>query len=612
MSKVVKSRVHNGDGGAMLPEEGLTSEYMGMCLWAWSPKRWSDSIAATGTAAGGKSEEVCSKSDAPAAELAPIDVGVTQRFERKMAAIEAANAPRDEDARIPVDKFREWFEAMKKADEEIRSLTSLEASTQQAGDGAGCLFESGPPASGPRVLPKVRTKAPRVEWDGSSKGARKPASSSVVSLHIGDEGCGTGLASWQRIFSQHCLAEDGRAEGDFYGSPSLLFAESVTGRFVPRTVFAGYGADQLDCCRKAGMFAPTSILTGSSQVGASFGEGLLDNAFKDEVLDLLRQHAEQADFLSGFLLTHSSGEDARTNGFTQNILQGLSCAFGKSLKFTVTGVAAGEDELAAKANSGLLSGALVEHTDVVSFYDRPALKKLAADKEHGLGLPCPDTAACHGLVARLVSGITSPLRFSSLVPASEGARPSDLRALAANLVCYPRIKFTVPGLGGLKPEAMADFLVDGQSGSATGANAVLASLTRGHMSSVMKHGALGEKVIAVSLLARGVAASTCLSQVEQIKCRRDVPVVDWCPTAFTLFNVSDPKGCPPEVVALMHDTAAGKHFATWAEALEGSSAQDLSVESGEFEDAKENLHSLRKDYEEVGVETAEEEGDEEY
>eukprot|EP00931_Biecheleriopsis_adriatica_P052367 TRINITY_DN3044_c0_g1_i1.p1 TRINITY_DN3044_c0_g1~~TRINITY_DN3044_c0_g1_i1.p1 ORF type:complete len:1007 (-),score=179.92 TRINITY_DN3044_c0_g1_i1:83-2857(-) len=613
----VKVQTHCVSGGAMLPEEDLTSEYMGMCLWAWTPKRWSECIAAASSTLPRKREVADSRSHGPAVELPPIDRQLRRRFEARVRRCEAINArerrainARQRRDRFDVGKLKDWFQAMVKADAEIRSFPSMERSAKQVGGGVGCLFEKRPPASGPRVLPKVpRARTRRAPAAGFGDGDRgrleafnKRSSSSVVSVHVGAEGSLAGLASWRQIFSEHDLNEDGRAKGDFYGNSSVHFAESITGRYLPRALVVGYGVDQLGGCRQAGLFAPTSILTGSSQTGMSFREGESDKMLSEEVCECLRQQAEQADFLSGFTITHSAGEDSRTAGLTQQLLWHLAATYGKQVKYSVTCIPASRegDAVAAQARCGLLLSGLIECVDVVNFYDRTALMKLAASKQNGLGLRSPDAAACHSLVARLFSSMTSPDRFGSLVPASEGSHLINFRGIASSVVCYPGTHFVLPGLGGLTSEVSADYRVS-PSDDLTRIAATVSALQKGHMCSAFDH-ATGSKALAVSLLTRGMNACSSHAQVVEMWKDKNFRVVDWIPTCFSLSQHCDPKTSPPQVAALRNDTAAGGIFEGWLNAIEGSNAGNLSSWTGEAATseriiaAKEELRRLGSDY----------------
>merc|ERR1712127_979427 len=87
--------------------------------------------------------------------------------------------------------------------------------------------------------------------------------------------------------------------------------------------------------------------------------------------------------------------------------------------------------------------------------------------------------------------------------------------------------------------------------------------------------------------------------VATIKTKRTIQFVDWCPTGFKGgINYQ-----PPTVVPGGDLAKVMRAFFHWYVG-EG-------MEEGEFTEAREDLAALEKDYEEVGIETAEGEGEEE-
>ncbi|CAK9074382.1 unnamed protein product, partial [Durusdinium trenchii] len=418
---------------------------------------------------------------------------------------------------VDVDKFREWFEQMKKNDAELRSFLTMDTSVKQAGDGCSVLFDKLPSAGGPKVLPKVKvggSTSSGAPMDGPTKANPMP---SVVSINLGAESCAAAKTIWQRYLSEHQLDASARPkDGQFYGCSNTLFASSTTGRYIPRSILASYDSATMDALGEAGLFNPATILTGNKP-GPSHQSGESDGAFMDEIMDCVRRQLEEADYVEGFMFLHNAAEDACTNGVTSSLLQKLCVEYGKKSKFTFTGMADQGGDASQHAMSGLMMSTLSEYSDLTTFYDRSSLKKVAASKVNGLGISSPDDLTLNGLLARLLSGVTGPMRFGKAMNCNQGFRAASILTLQTNLCCYPRIKYLVPSIGGLVAKGMEDFAV-GKANQEVGADACGHALKRGLLCGINPSEG---KIIAYSMMCRGVELGSAISKVADLKTDRN-------------------------------------------------------------------------------------------
>jgi len=617
LQKAVQSKA--GKSTAMIPAEDLTSEYMNMCLWAWTPKRWSEQISKAGAIKPGGAEKEATNEAEGSTELPPIDLDKIQaNFERRNQKLTPAYVDRHRgDGEAFQSHSRTWFENMKKADAELRSFVT-QSLPKQAGDGPGVLFYSTPSTGfGPGLheLPKAksgsRSKSGDAGYFGSGKrGGTVLKDASVIMLHVGDAGCNTGFGSWRHIMSDHQLDGGARPkDGTFYGRSSVHFAESVTGRYVPRAIFAG-SSSSLGSVHAENIFAPTSMLQADAGNGSNFGSGESEagNDFVEKIFDCARLQMEQADYGQGFIITHSVGEEAYLDGVFSKLLARLSSQYGKKHKYTITGVPS-EGNQGDSGLSALSFDCLTQAADVVSFYDQSALMKLASS-QHGLGIASPGSNETSNLVGRVVRGMTGSMRFSGSVPASEGSLSGNLMSLATNLVPYPRIHFMLPGLGGLTSEASSDFYIDGARGyAATGQASSIGSLSTALTTANRGKG----KTIAMSLLCRGVQHYACMSKVMESRASRNYQFTDWSPTGFAIncYDDSASKMQGPEVLCIENHVNVADIFANWKDALVALDAPASGIEEGAKSEIMEDLAAIGKDYEEVAAESAEGEGDDE-
>ncbi|CAJ1408011.1 unnamed protein product [Effrenium voratum] len=607
LSKVVKKKTAASDT-AKLPDQEHTSEYMGMSLWAWTPKRWFESIKSMDKLAGAKSEE---SGNNEGDQVPAIEDTVQANFERRVAKFETLNDAKVVDSeKINIEKLRAWYAVMKQADAELRSMATMDGKT--SGDGCGVLFEQMPPASGPRLLPKVKvggTQRDTGRGFSSGAGLKANPAQSVISVHLGGGGCKAAKSCWQHYFAEHQLDSNGK--GEFYGSSNTLFASSTTGRYIPRAVIAGYDSEQVDAVSQTGMFAPTSILTGNKP-GTSWNDGQGDSAFLEEITECVRRQMEQADWVEGFVFNHDASEDLCTNAMTGKLMSSLSVDYGKKnkLSFSCVPDCMQEGSDFQKGTAGLMADSFIEYMDLVAFYDRTSLKKMATSKVNGLGISSPDETSENSLLARLVGGVLGPMRFSRAVTAYEGSRTSALGSYLTNLTCYPRIHFVVPALGGVVAQGMEDFSI-GKPGENAGAEAATAALRRGALSQSTRQ-RNETKLIAYSMFCRGLEQSGAVAKVADIKTDRAFQFVDWCPTGFSIFSYHDPKAQAPEVAVLENSTAAAKVFQSFQSAMDNVRSElESQVEGGQLSEMQENLAVLCRDYEEVSAETCGDEEEEE-
>ena len=291
----------------------------------------------------------------------------------------------------------------------------------------------------------------------------------------------------------------------------------------------------------------------------------------------------------------------------------------------------------------LSTHSLLEHTDVAFLMDNEALYDIC---RRNLDIERPTYTNLNRIIGQVVSSLTASLRFDGalnvditefqvcsiccfshffyLFVVHKSISCSFPKCLCfsfqTNLVPYPRIHFVMSSWA---PIISAEKAYHEQLSVAEITNAVF------EPASMMtkcdpRHG----KYMACCLMYRGdVVPKDVNASIATIKTKRTIQFVDWCPTGFKCgINYQPPTVVPGgdlakvqrAVCMVSNSTAIAEVFARIDHKFDLMYSKRAFVhwyvgegmEEGEFSEAREDLAALEKDYEEVGAESADVEGEE--
>jgi len=248
---------------------------------------------------------------------------------------------------------------------------------------------------------------------------------------------------------------------------------------------------------------------------------------------------------------------------------------------------------------------LTESSGYAIFADKTALKQAAVE---GLGISDPTDSDYYDLMSRVIAGCTSSMRMSTSIPASEGTQRLTMQSILTSMTPYPRIHYAVPSVAPLRKEAKS---VNADDPDATG-DVAWQGITSGKLSSMDPSAG---KNIAMALLCRGILHGTAHERFAEWKTKRSCVYVDWAPTGLVLGAHRDPVvagGC--EAIGLHNHTGVATLFKSWANSFDEEDKKAFlayGMEESELNEAREDMASLLKDYEEVAAETGEDSGGEE-
>ncbi|KAJ9098201.1 Tubulin alpha-1A chain [Naganishia vaughanmartiniae] len=443
----------------------------------------------------------------------------------------------------------------------------------------------------------------------------------VISVHVGQAGVQIGNACWELYTLEHGLSADGRLEDTTIPGNdgfSTFFSETGAGKYVPRSLYVDLEPNVIDEVRNGkyrSLFHPEYMVTGKEDAANNYARGhyTVGKELIDTVLERCRRLADNCDGLQGFFVFHSFG-GGTGSGFGSLLLERLSTDYGKKskLEFSVYPAPKMSTSVVEPYNSVLTTHTTLEHSDCSFMVDNEAIYDIC---RRNLGIQSPTYTNLNRLIAQVVSSITASLRF-------DGSLNVDLNEFQTNLVPFPRIHFP---LATYAPIISADKAFHESNSVAEMTFSCFESNNQ-----MVKCDPRQGKYMACCLLYRGdVVPKDVNSAVAQIKTKRTIQFVDWCPTGFKLGICNEPPALVPggdlakvsrSLCMLSNTTAIATAWSRLDHKFDLLYSKRAFVhwyvgegmEEGEMSEAREDLAALEKDYEEVALETNDGEEDLEY
>uniref|UniRef100_A0A8C5CHS7 Tubulin alpha chain-like n=4 Tax=Teleostei TaxID=32443 RepID=A0A8C5CHS7_GADMO len=398
--------------------------------------------------------------------------------------------------------------------------------------------------------------------------------------------------------------------GSFPLSTNDLMVTMTHGKTISHPLFVSLNhTDEVRTGTYRQLFHPEQLISGKEDAANNYARGhyTIGKEIIDSVLDRIRKLSDQCTGLQGFLVFHSFG-GGTGSGFTSLLMERLSVDFGKKskLEFAIYPAPQVSTAVVEPYNSILTTHTTLEHSDCAFMVDNEAIYDIC---RRNLDIERPSYTNLNRLISQIVSSITASLRF-------DGALNVDLTEFQTNLVPYPRIHFP---LATYAPVISAEKAYHEQLSVAEITNACFEPANQ-MVKCDPRHG----KYMACCLLYRGdVVPKDVNSAIAAIKTKRSIQFVDWCPTGFKVgINYQPPTVVPGgdlakvqrAVCMLSNTTAIAEAWARLDHKFDLMYAKRAFVhwyvgegmEEGEFSEAREDMAALEKDYEEVGIDSFEE------
>ena len=265
----------------------------------------------------------------------------------------------------------------------------------------------------------------------------------IICIHVGGCGLRIGLAFWDMLRDEHGLERDGKfvARGDGLDDDrrakiEVFFRKASADRYVPRAVLVDLEPGTLDELRSSpigSLFRPDNFVFGHSGAGNNWAKGHYTEGAEllDAIVDVTRREVEACGAPQGFILFHALG-GGTGSGLGTLVLSKLRSGHPGLLRASVSVFPSAKlsDVVVEPYNATLSLHQLIENADLTLVFDNEALY----DQVRRAGVAAPRYADVNAFITQALSGATASLRF----PAHANG---DLRALATNLVPFPRLHF---------------------------------------------------------------------------------------------------------------------------------------------------------------------------
>ncbi|GAA5992685.1 hypothetical protein JCM5350_002545 [Sporobolomyces pararoseus] len=290
----------------------------------------------------------------------------------------------------------------------------------------------------------------------------------LITIQAGQAGNQVATAFWETILPEHGLTDEGQIKSDatFEQTERLnvFFSEAPGKKYVPRSLAVDLEpstGDAIRSSRLGHLFKPDSFFAGQGGAGNNFAKGFYTDGAEllETIFDALRRQAEECDLLQGFQLVHSIG-GGTGSGLGSLLLSKVREEYPDRMLATYSVLPSPKvsETVVEPYNAVLSFNQLIDHADLVFTADNEQLYNIL---KRNFKQESPSYSDLNHLIARTMSGISTPFRFS-------GQLNSDLRKLGTNLVPFPRLHFfttayaplVAPGHKAFKKSSVAEIISD--------------------------------------------------------------------------------------------------------------------------------------------------------
>lgn len=268
------------------------------------------------------------------------------------------------------------------------------------------------------------------------------------------------------------------------------------------------------------------MLNSQEDSGGNFARGklTLGRPMMPQIMNRLRMITESCDSLQGFIVTTSYGGGSGS-GVGSSLAEKLSHEFSKQTRINVgifPGIRLGIS-CAEPYNSLLFTNSVIKDFDVSVLIENNRLYRICHEN---MGIDKPSFYNVNRLVAQVLSSLTCNMRF-------DGDLCGTLNDLRVNLVPYPNLCFPV--------SAYAPLFDGDRANHATNKTEEYIKNCFSAANRMVKCPMESSRQLSTCMFFRGdFSCHQVNTTLAQMKKKKDVNFVDWCPTGFKLSFINQP------------------------------------------------------------------------